>query len=268
MVAVVLCSINALAEQDQHCPNEALYLSQQLSSAPLGPSFSDACFVDNLENQEHRLIVDIRSASQFQRTYVLNTVNLPEYELIAKRQLAGRSLLIVGEAQDRYGVGQLCARLQQSGFEDVKILLGGVRALIEAGGRSNKPSGFNELTSLGARDIMTELFHNQITLVAASASVTATLPELNPLFEMVLDVNSQAETLKQLLTRSQNTRFPLVIVETETDYQAIRHLFNSVLPPNVYLADGGPGAVQHYIRTNKQIQLAMKSVPNRYKCST
>ena len=235
--------------------------------AELDTAFSNSCFVDNLEDQGHRLIVDIRTSAQYSRTYVLNTINLSVQQLIVKRQLVDQPLLIVGEPQDRFGIGQLCTRLQRSGFQDVKILLGGIRALIEEGGKSNKPSSFNELISIDSRDILAELFQDQLVLIAASKAVAESLPEFGRLFDSVLDPEDRSGTLAQVLTRSRDTRFPLVIVGTETDYQEIRRLFNSILPPNVYLADGGPEAMRRYIRTNKQIQIAMQSVPGRYRCS-
>jgi rhodanese-related sulfurtransferase len=249
-----------------YCRNEAAYLSNRAQPSNADLSFSGACFIDSLEYQTHRILIDTRSPSSYKRIHALGTVNLPAHQLVAKSQLAQQPLLIVGEGHDRFMAGQLCDRLMQSGFRDVKILLGGIRALLAQGRPANKPLGFNELSYIDAKDTLAELFQNQIYLVAASDTVVETLPELSRLFDFVLDLDDRSAVLNRVSSISRNNRSPTVLVGSEDEYRKLRGLMNSDLPLNLYLLDGGPGAVKKYIRTSKQIQVAMKSVPNRYKC--
>lgn len=255
------------------CQKEEAFLSQR-SVLPEGKSvstgkwtFNDACFISTMDGHHHRTVIDTRTSDSFSRLHTLNSINLPAHQLVAKQQLASQPLLIVSESHDRFLAGRLCDRLINSGFSDVRILLGGIRALIAEGRTTNKPGGFNELSGIDAKDTLTELFQNQINLVATSQATVESLPELSAQFDEVLDLNDRSNTFNRVMSLSSDARFPLVVLGSEADYKALRGLLNGELPPNLYLVYGGAAAFKKYIRSNEQIQMAMKAVPNRYKCS-
>ena len=243
------------ASKKHACKRETNYLAKQTLAAPSDKSFNASCFIDSLDHQGHRLIVDTRTQKSYSRLHALGSVNLPATQIVAKKQLAHQPLLIVGESHDRFMAGQLCGRLANAGFQDVKILLGGIRALVE------------ELSTVDAREVLIELLQDQIYLVAASEAVVASIPELSGQFVEILDIADKDKTFERILSLSANANYPLVIIGSKVDYQALRRLMNIVFLPNLYLVDGGPWAVKKYIAAHEQIQVAIRSVPNRYKCS-
>ena len=248
------------------CSREQDYREHATPQAASKIIFDASCFVEHVDTLHPALVVDTRSSTAYRRLHLKGSINIPAEQLVGKREFSGQKLLLVGESQSRFPAGQLCGRLRKAGFARISILLGGIRAAIEQGKPGNRPVGFGELDSIDAREMLAELLQDQISLVAISQSSARLHPQLQNQFVDILDLTDAKETRRDLYKRSADWRYPLVLVGTTAEYRRIQRLFKTGIPGNLYFVDGGNSALNRYLKAHRKIQIAMSSVPNRYKC--
>lgn len=265
--SVFLLLAHESSAADFSCPTEKAYLAQKTDIPELEHQFDAACFIDLEALTRSQLLVDVRTPSSFGRFRSLGSINVPATKLIASDALKTQSIVLVGNGADRFAMGQLCGRMIEEGFRDPKILLGGVRTLAEIGRPTNRPPGVFELSTIGPRELITELMHDQINLVATSDRVIGEVPALKQQFAGTLNIERRSEMISALAQMAADPMYPVALVGPESEYKEILAAFRGTVPPNVYLVRGGAAAVQTFIRENGQIRTAMKSVPKRYKCS-
>lgn len=79
-------------------------------------------------------VIDVRSPQAYKRIHIPDSINIPEYAIRTKGYLKQEKLLLVNDGKSYEHTLQTCSRLKGSGFHDVSVLAGGIRAWIKRGG--------------------------------------------------------------------------------------------------------------------------------------
>jgi rhodanese-related sulfurtransferase len=252
------------------CPSEQQYLGSKFDQPAAPQNFDSSCFTsrdisaDQISNSA--LLVDVRTKQRFSESHIVSSVSMPGDTVLSKGYLKTQPLLILGEPYERQRLGQLCSRLKASGFHQAKIVLGGASAL-SATHKLNQPVGMADSSYLTPREFVLEFFANQARLVVlgADALKQSGFDTLNG--ATIIDVNDQQPGAAALINVAEGDRYPTIVLGTEADYRVVRSWFGSHQIHNVYFVEGGVDALVKFVRSNRQTQLAMRAVPNRFKCS-
>ena len=247
------------------CPSEQAYNSSRLPHLNPSQEFDASCFTSVTDLADDALVVDVRLTKHFEEYHALGAVNLPGESVLQKSYLKNRPFYIVGEAYSRQTLGTLCGRLKEKGFTQAKVIKGGVLSLATVR-KTNRPASMVESHYVDPRAMVIELFANQSRLVLLGKDVEKQSGLGGLPSNVVLNLeNSDAPS--QLAEAASDERYPTFVLGDEAAYREVRSWFSSRHMSNVYFVEGGVTAFRDFVRKNQQIQVAMRSVPNRYSCS-
>lgn len=85
-------------------------------------------------NADQALLVDVRSAADYQRVHPLSAINLPLFSLKARPAYKARKLVLLDEGVSPDALLAEVLTLRKQGFRDVSVLKGGLAAWVRAGG--------------------------------------------------------------------------------------------------------------------------------------
>jgi rhodanese-related sulfurtransferase len=182
LVATMLVSV-ARAAQDGSCPSDQVatqstdaeatkvgVLSAQRSDMPVIPSIPNkavpllapaavenvaSCFVTVSDiSAKSRQLVDVRSSSAFGSLQAVNSLNIPVGALTHVEFLKPTAILLFGDGKSDHELSAVCEPLKASGFKDVRVLRGGLRALHLAGyPMVGSPRAVETLYSLNSKEL-------------------------------------------------------------------------------------------------------------------
>ncbi|HOW98755.1 MAG TPA: rhodanese-like domain-containing protein [Kiritimatiellia bacterium] len=101
------------------------------------------------------LLVDVRSAQEYERARIPGSLNIPLYAVKAKGFLRGRKVVLVDEGCGSRVLDEECRKLRGMGFPEVWLWYGGLNAWQRRGGPLEGPgtAGMNRITPIALHDI-------------------------------------------------------------------------------------------------------------------
>lgn len=265
-----LPSLGYADEDTRHsfeCKAEESYLEFLKGfESPSSQKESFSCFQSLEEaNLESALIIDIRPSREFQQVHIPHSINLSSTKLFNTTALRSRPVLIVDQGFHRTEMARLCAKAKTEGFDNFRILLGGVAAWHAAGNElQGLPEHFSDLHNIGPREFLQELKQNRVSILStdtySSYLEEIAFPEL-----IVSRLNPELAFERQLISHFQRL--------------GSDQLFPTVLLGAGEMAEGAPAALRsvfvlnspaHQLAAAYQSHLAVagkrQAVPERYKC--
>ena len=98
---------------------------------------------DELIHRDGWVLVDVRSPDHFQRLRIPGSLNLPLFAIKTKGLLRTRSVVLVGGGNQEGSLVAEAAAMKAAGFNEVKVLKGGIRAWELAGGPLERVQSLN-----------------------------------------------------------------------------------------------------------------------------
>ncbi len=109
--------------------------STQPQSRIVSCMLSPQALQDILNKGEDLLFIDVRRSDEFQKFRIPGSINIPLYSVKTKRFLKPKSLILTNEGYGYRGLEQECEKLQNLGFQSVRILYGGLNHWRDTNGR-------------------------------------------------------------------------------------------------------------------------------------
>ena len=126
-----------------------------------GPAvpFDDQCFISAQAaiaqwKEKTRLVIDVRPAEQWDRVRVPHSLNVRPDEIRTKHFLMNRAITLLDRGENLDAMMSLCARLRDSGFSDVKLVVGGLAEWGRSGPVLPSSRELADVEILSARDFM------------------------------------------------------------------------------------------------------------------
>lgn len=174
-LALAVVQDQAIAKGGNQCVAPESYISQYQSSFLNKANQDFSCLVDytsiSPRIQQYQL-VDIRQSPEIS---VFNAWAIPFDELKHKSFLKTRPLLLLGDGFSRVDAARQCAALKKKGFQNTKILVGGVELWSHLKIRKNKTHYANRIN---AKELLIEYFSGSVHLITPSSQITQRLEEM------------------------------------------------------------------------------------------
>ncbi|MBL1271161.1 MAG: rhodanese-like domain-containing protein [Oceanospirillales bacterium] len=230
------------------------------------PDESFSCFQSIEEaDYEHSLIVDIRSASTFQKVRIPNSINLTKLELLSTQGIQSRPILVVDKGFSRTALAQMCAKAEAEGFKTFKVLLGGVAAW-HASGRELEglPEHFSDLHSIEPNEFLIELKQNRLSVLATDA-YSEYLKAIAPPELVISKLDGERMLDRQLLSHVQRVgsgeQFPVVLLGANSSV-----VKSSPVLRSVFTLDISARNLAAVYQGHLEIAEKRKAIPDRFRC--
>ena len=227
----------------QKIPDKKPELSQLVPVNDIKPDLPCAMIPMALNHQRqsaNTVLVDTRTSHEFAQFYIDGAMNIHPAELRSKAFLKGKKIVLIGNGKSEQELFMDCKRLKSSGYEQVKVLWGGMPAWLTSGldalGQSPK---LTELTKLSASELWVESqFASNLILVTASQAV---VQQQIPGSLLIADEKPQT-ILSAVKRRGKKSNIgPLasvvLVTSKEADINAIRQVIKPI-PLLVYSESG------------------------------
>lgn len=195
---------------------------------------------------KHFQIVDVRRSPQ---AAVQGAWNIAVDELKLKDFLKARDLLLLDEGFSRVRQATACATLKKAGFQSVKILIGGASQWRSAMSKNSKPV----IQFVSASDFSYEFYHGQISVIAATESISSQLKTLGFSEHRLLTSNTFAGVSEVVLSSTNGGYDAAVYIGSPSDFRQLH--FNQSFA-NLYFLEGGVGSLYNQIKRDKLIEYA------------
>lgn len=184
-------------------------------------------------------------------------------QLKTKSFLKSRPLLILGDGFSRARLSEDCSVLKKSGFEQVKMLIGGMDIWLQTQNKkSRRTINSSSIHSVTAHQVIYEYFNGKVILLAASKEVAAELDARDFKEYFLLDGNSGNDITTIVTTKSNNGMYPVVIIGGDGSQEIdIKHPL-----PNLYELEGGISALVSQLRKNQLVNSNRSATPRRSFC--
>jgi len=111
-------------------PTSCLVQSKDWYSTLTTSNYDFSCLVDATKKiAQHSLLIDIRPSKTFQNMHIQNSLSMTLTELTHQKRIKEKEVVIVGRGTSRKYMASVCDFLVDKGFNDIKIVVGGVSAL-------------------------------------------------------------------------------------------------------------------------------------------
>ena len=192
--------------------------------------------------QKKSMLIDIRSADDFERVSIPGSVNMLGYSLKTKVYLRDKSIILAGEGHSYGGHERLCEELKQSGYLDVRILEGGLRAWQDSVGKLlGDDEAIQALSRMTPLDFEKERQYSHWHVLQLSERL---LGEQAGIWEQMVMHRLNTERQRQLLNKA--TDFVLVTTPDGASYLEIERLRQLTELKNVFYLEGGLSGVDAY----------------------
>ncbi|WP_431685856.1 rhodanese-like domain-containing protein [Hahella sp. NBU794] len=224
-----------------------------------------SCFVDVDAVDLNRVtVVDTRSANDFERAFVPGSINLPGNFLFHQSTLKNRSLLLVNKGVLTRQNAQLCARLKEAGFIDVKIVRGGLHAWRLSGNKlAGLPEDIAALSKLTEIEFVVALTGGDAKLIVGQSwydRVRRYVPENIPVLPIAGDKSFAMALAKALGGDEVSRNLPVIMLEgTLEEYAESQYR-------NLYRYEASPEAIERHFESLAKVQEKRRSIPDRYRC--
>ncbi len=270
LLSIMLCAGSqfpqlAVADStiDSQCAAPAEYLSElKRYGASLNIDKDFSCLID-LPSLGQKLssfqIIDTRSHASSTEKISKDAWIMPVSELKNKSFLLHKPLLLIGDGFSRANAANDCAILKKVGFQNVKILVGGVDVWSSVQTTANQ---HNEMIgAVSAQQLIFEYFNNRVSIVTTSNIVSSQLTAMGVTKFYSMENNDQ-KLSDIVLTKSSNGFDPVVIVSENGNY----HPKMPIKFHNLYQLAGGVGALRQQLEGNLWINHNRTDVPRSYFC--
>lgn len=259
----LILAATASVADDRHCPASEAYLAEMVKHLGIGSTNKNSsCLIDfpsiRADLSSYQL-VDIRSAST-PLTQIANAWQIPVTELRTKSFLKNKPLLLLGEGFSRAQAANDCDLLKKAGFQQTKILIGGVdtwqAAIANKHTRTSPPAH----KTVSVEQLVFEYFNGQVTLLTTLQEQVNQLKALNITAQYIPSSASQA-IVDIAIEKGDRGLTPIVVMggDNVPDRRAMPL-------PNVYRLDGGVEDIRQYLEKIEWTNFNRMSVPRRYTC--
>lgn len=249
------------------CLAEADYLQMvNLDGESVWEGEDFGCFTDVDEiNLEAALIVDIRQPAEYSRARIPGSINVSPSELLQSSALKDHRLIVVNKGFSRSTLAKLCAASRNAGFQNLRILKGGLSSWF-ASGKSliGLPSDRDQVFSISPDIFFTEVAHSRVS-VFAPLSQTKRLEHFLPSDVVVRGVGhgeSLERALVPLLSRNQRGgSAPVVLIGFDPPPFDVASEHRSV-----FLLNQSANQIARAYQRSLSLARSRQKVPERYRC--
>jgi len=186
---------------------------------------------------------------------------IPVTQLKTKAFLKERRLLLIGEGFNRVQAASDCAVLRSAGFDNVKILVGGVDTWRIAKRNRRLPVN-TSIKTVSAQQVLHEYHNNKVVLIATTQEIAENLSKLGLDYHL-LESDYTAEKITDIVvTNTGDGFYPAVVVGDE---KFANLTFKNPLP-NLYELVGGVESLSQQVKNNMLTNHRRSSVPKRFVC--
>lgn len=256
----------ASASSGYQCEAEASYLEFLETRANQALKNSDFSCFESLAsvNVDDRMVVDVRSDSQFRKFRIPQSIHLSPSALLNMPALRSKHLLVVNKGFQRSELAKLCNESRQRGFADLSVLNEGVAGWAAAGhDLEGDPRHISEVNLVTAEEFLAEWQRGDISVLAAknlspffleNTSLGASVSWLNT------ENNLESQLIKHLQDNDSSLAGKTVVISDRRVSAGLPEL------RNVFLLEA---TAQDLFRAKDKLQLianSRDSVPNRFRC--
>jgi len=209
--------------------------------------------------------IDTRAEGAFAVASVPNSLNLPIFSLKSKPYLKTKRLLLLGEPYQIRALDETCNDLQQRGFGEVQVLVGGLESWQAAGLPLHGDALAHATRIVSAQDFVRESQYRPWIVVNASngsspltcSGEMITLPYSGDLVNYVAQLKSSITAN----LNSDETRFCALFLDDNfpaKDIPVLTQMLTAQLP-RTFIVDGGVPALELY---QKQHAKSLKNQPS------
>lgn len=249
------------------CQAEESYLEFLSGVEPTSPAKESFSCFRSVEDAgvEDALLIDIRSAKEFQQIRIPQSVNLTPSYLLGTKALKSRPMLIVDKGFNSTDLARLCARAQAEGFADFRILRGGIAAWHAAGKQlKGLPAHFADLHKIEPREFFRELNQSRLSVLSTD-TYSEYLEAMSPAAVTVTTLGPGAGLEHQLISHlkrtGSNQGFPTVLL-------GANEIAEGPVPTlrSVFILDSSPYQLERAYRSHLAVSDKREAVPERFKC--
>lgn len=211
--------------------------------------------------QHKAMLIDIRLAEDFGRISIPGSVSMPGYALRTKVYLRDKSIILVEDGHSYGGQERLCDALRQSGYRDVRILEGGLRAWQDSAGKlTGDDEDVQALSMMRPLDFARErqYSHWHVLQLSDRTSDEQTGTWGN-------GVKARLAVERQRQSRDKSPDFVLVVTPGGESYPEIERLRQQAGLRNLFYLEGGMTGIDAYF--NQQFALLHRREGKRGKKS-
>lgn len=240
-----------------------------------GPLHADAvCGIGasqgrDLVRDHSTLMIDTRSAVDFDRFHVDGAWNLGAEQIRLKRFLAQRTLALMGDGRNERVLYETCNRLKESGYTAVYVVRGGMPAWLS--------EGFPVVGSATSVDDMLILspmeFYQEAASNLSHVLLTPTVAQLasNLTNATLLSSENQVDivtTIKRATQRLSTQRVATIIIAADAsfDRRNVLNIVSAVKTQSILFYFGGVEAYKKIVAQQKSIIAAHARGPKAPSC--
>jgi len=203
------------------------------------------------------ILVDVRSAENFQRYRIPGAVHLPLYALKSKPFLKGKCIILVNEGCSYSAMEQECRKLRDSSLE-VWILQGGMNYWYGAGyALEGDMIAVRDLSRMSPQDAFNEVIYDRWVVVNIADADAAKVARIFPT-SIALPFGRKgtffAFTAKSRLSSYQDPNHSILIVDENTNHYArVEHTLREAGYKNIFFLEGGRPAYEDVLAKQAMI---------------
>lgn len=251
----------------------ASHIQDDLGNGALNPSLLiSALALDRLlQTNSAIVLVDVRPRQEFEKLRIPGSLNIAMFGLPTKSFLKSKRVILVHDGQDNLLLAKLCERLQRAGFNDVRVLSGGLNRWREIGGAiEGDPFALEKLNKLLPHTWEIGSRSGPWIVVEVSGSGQGLAP-VDP--ALLVFSSSQEFGLASAIggaAEAQDGRedIPVLITnEDGTGYAKFSIMATQARLKNVFYLEGGLMAYRKFLNQRQRVQGAGGNArPNRMMC--
>ncbi len=249
---------NFLQKIEQFADNSADYpFGRDLQSIDL------SCFVSAYqglaEKKKGFLVVDVRAKKAFNTFKVPSSINIPLRNLLSKRFIKGKKLLIMSDGLNYASLSSTCSLLKKQGVQDVKIIFGGLVSWIQSGlPVDGYPPSPYQLALVSADKISEDIGGDILQTVRLSGSSS-----VYPSFKGTVELQ-QEETLSSVVKRNKWDKKAILLINF--DAGAFMSYSKLGLPKGlpIFVLNGGEAAYKAMLSKRQKIINYAQNPPQRH----
>lgn len=256
--------LNATNNSPYVCQAEEQYLSRiGASYETQAPELDYSCLTSMPaiapELTSYQLI-DIRLKDELDAA-LPNSWQMPVSQLKTKSFLRKRRLFLIGQGFSRVQAASDCAVLKNSGFDEIRILVGGIDTW-HLYNRNPRARADTTIKAVSARQVLYEYLNNKVVFITASQEIAEHLKAVG-MGDYVFVSELTPEKITSIVsTNSGEGFYPAIVV---TDGAPINVQFKSPLH-NLYELVGGVSGISAQIQENAVINYGRSVVPESFSC--
>lgn len=222
---------------------------------------------------ENVVIVDVRRSRDYQAFHIPSSLNLTPFSIKSKHFLKKKPLILVNEGHYLGQVDVLCNQLKSQGFQDVKVMKGGLLAWRDRGYELfGDRIATTKLDQLSPADLVSSLSERDWRIIDLDHSLNNTerfLPESH-----VIHYASGGTEVVKAVNQKQRQFSPtalsgfLVVSRDGTGYAQVAKLLKLTDAEDIFYLSGGIDRFNRYLQTHSSlIERLSRGFREQHRCS-